>query len=114
MSGFGNIANWMLHNSNQIGKFIQDHILPHPEDYGIQNNSLVRGAGAVYDLIPDEAKPYIPGVSTVQQMDDSIRYWQDYERNTGKKRRYPGLQTHTPDMNNVVQSFGSVMDWWKD
>lgn len=71
------------------------------------------GPGAGFDMmIPDEVKPYIPGLAQAQQIEDSVNYWSDYERNTGKKRRYPGMQTHTPDVMDPAMSATRVLDWW--
>lgn len=98
----GNLVNSVV--EALIGKSVTEAIVDTTEMY-------VNGKMAPYQHVAEDAgeiAPYIPGASQLNSMADSKRYWDDYEKNTGKKRRYPGLQTHTPDVGDVVKGF----EWW--
>lgn len=56
----------------------------------------------------------IPLMSNIQSMFNSADYYNDYEKNTGIRPRYPGLSYHN---TGGVSAFGHYLDfrgtnWW--
>lgn len=104
MDWFGPIPGMMKYHLEDLYNHLQD-VIPdewksHPGDPGYWSPS---------DVNPEvDVLPYIPGISTLQEMADAQAYWKDYKKNTGFSPRYPGMAVHTP---TVAQTQGSF-DWW--
>lgn len=76
--------------------------------FGSDRNKKGTGPRVANTDYMEETSPYIPGVKESYQMAESLKYWNDYERNTGKKPRYPALQVHSPDLAQTVGAW----NWW--
>lgn len=66
----------------------------------------------VYNHLPFEMQYLMAnlpfGFGNMTRVQDEVRYWQDYIKNTGKKPLYPGRVV----TSNLENSINSVMDWW--
>lgn len=94
--GSDDVTNWIFH-----------WLFGDPGQSGNGNKNKIRNTD-YDDKVKEDVAPYLPGVQQTQAIADSLRYWNDYEKNTGKTRKYPGLQTHSPDIGDVYGGY----DWW--
>lgn len=93
---------------NNVRKFIGSRIPSGGMEYGSAFNNI---ASLLYNSTPAEVRAMIPGMNIAQNIDDTQRFWSDYRKNTGKSPRYPGMQIHTRDFGDAMNTARS-MDWW--